>query len=57
MRGALLLLILASSATEGGAVAARANPVRKVVQMLQAGSRSSRIEVVGRFLGEGEGAF
>mmetsp|Transcript_77844 Transcript_77844/g.217610 ORF Transcript_77844/g.217610 Transcript_77844/m.217610 type:complete len:717 (-) Transcript_77844:126-2276(-) len=35
-RGALLLLILAACAAEGGATTVNANPVRKVVQMLQA---------------------
>jgi len=36
MRGALLLSILVAGATAGDAAAAHANPVRKVVQMLQA---------------------
>jgi len=36
MRGALLLSILVAGATAGDAAAAYANPVRKVVQMLQA---------------------
>jgi len=36
MRGALLLVILVAGTTAGDAAAAHANPVRKVVQMLQA---------------------
>jgi len=36
MRGALLLLVLAAGVVTGGATTVNANPVRKVVQMLQA---------------------
>jgi len=36
VRGALLLLVLSAGVVEGGATTVNANPVRKVVQMLQA---------------------